>query len=111
MLETVSNLYGTTSNPHNTYLTPGGSTGGEAALIAMRGSILGIGTDIGKIFVHAKLLAYLIMLPRRFNSSPECILGNLRIKAICSKNTAWRSCWGSWRNGEHHRSCWSHGDV
>lgn len=48
MLETVSNLYGTTKNPHNIQLTSGGSTGGEAALIAMRGSLLGVGTDIGK---------------------------------------------------------------
>lgn len=46
-LETTSSLYGTTTNPHNTSLTPGGSSGGESALIAMRGSLLGIGTDIG----------------------------------------------------------------
>ncbi|TVY85118.1 putative amidase [Lachnellula suecica] len=46
-LETSSNLYGTTTNPFNSNLTPGGSSGGEAALIAMRGSLLGIGTDIG----------------------------------------------------------------
>lgn len=47
-LETESNLYGTTTNPFNSGLTPGGSSGGEAALIAMRGSLLGIGTDIGE---------------------------------------------------------------
>ncbi|PQE31249.1 hypothetical protein CJF32_00001847 [Rutstroemia sp. NJR-2017a WRK4] len=46
-LETDSNLYGVTTNPLNRNLTPGGSSGGEAALIAMHGSILGIGTDIG----------------------------------------------------------------
>ncbi|KAF7875271.1 hypothetical protein EAF04_002443 [Stromatinia cepivora] len=46
-LETSSNLYGTTTNPLNTTLSPGGSSGGESALIAMHGSILGIGTDIG----------------------------------------------------------------
>ncbi|KAL2005110.1 hypothetical protein VTN00DRAFT_2960 [Thermoascus crustaceus] len=46
-LETQSNLYGRTLNPHNTDLSPGGSSGGEGALIAMRGSLLGIGTDIG----------------------------------------------------------------
>jgi amidase len=46
-LETTSNLYGTTTNPYNTDLTSGGSSGGEGALIAMRGSLLGIGTDIG----------------------------------------------------------------
>jgi amidase len=46
-LETDSNLYGVTTNPLNRNLTPGGSSGGESALIAMHGSILGIGTDIG----------------------------------------------------------------
>jgi amidase len=46
-LECVSNLYGRTLNPFNTYLTPGGSSGGEGALIACRGSILGMGTDSG----------------------------------------------------------------
>lgn len=47
MLETSNNLTGTTTNPHNTALTPGGSSGGESALQALRGSPLGIGTDIG----------------------------------------------------------------
>ncbi|CRG82703.1 Putative amidase C550,07 [Talaromyces islandicus] len=46
-IETDSNLFGRTLNPHNTNLTCGGSTGGEGALLAMRGSVLGIGTDIG----------------------------------------------------------------
>lgn len=46
-IETDSNLFGTTLNPHNPSLTCGGSTGGEGALIAMCGSVLGIGTDIG----------------------------------------------------------------
>ncbi|EWZ41053.1 amidase signature domain-containing protein [Fusarium oxysporum Fo47] len=39
--------WGRALNPYNTTLTPGGSSGGEGALIAMKGSILGIGTDIG----------------------------------------------------------------
>jgi amidase len=39
-LETSSNIYGTTLNPHNLDLTPGGSSGGESALISFRGSIL-----------------------------------------------------------------------
>ncbi|GAB7353854.1 hypothetical protein MBLNU459_g4217t1 [Dothideomycetes sp. NU459] len=46
-LETHSNLFGRTTNPYNNTLTCGGSSGGEAALIAMRGSVLGIGSDIG----------------------------------------------------------------
>jgi hypothetical protein len=37
----------TTTNPFNTTLTAGGSSGGEGALIGFRGSCLGIGTDIG----------------------------------------------------------------
>jgi amidase len=46
-LETHSNLFGRTANPFNVNLTSGGSSGGESALVAMRGSPLGIGTDIG----------------------------------------------------------------
>ncbi|KAJ5951545.1 Amidase [Penicillium vulpinum] len=46
-LETYSNITGTTTNPHNTALTPGGSSGGESALQALYGSPLGIGSDIG----------------------------------------------------------------
>ncbi|KAF4189642.1 hypothetical protein CNMCM7927_007326 [Aspergillus lentulus] len=42
-----NNVFGRTLNPHNTLLGPGGSSGGEGALIAMRGSPLGVGTDIG----------------------------------------------------------------
>ncbi|KAK7214007.1 hypothetical protein V2G26_021185 [Clonostachys chloroleuca] len=40
-------IYGRVLNPYNINLSAGGSTGGEAALIAMRGSVLGVGTDIG----------------------------------------------------------------
>lgn len=36
-----------TTNPFNTTLTSGGSSGGEGALVGFRGSILGIGSDIG----------------------------------------------------------------
>src|ERR1700761_3541711 len=36
-----------TVNPMNRNLTSGGSSGGESALITMRGSPLGVGTDIG----------------------------------------------------------------
>ncbi|KAH7160475.1 amidase signature domain-containing protein [Dactylonectria estremocensis] len=46
-LETESTIYGRTVNPYNRDLTPGGSSGGESALIGMRGSLLGVGSDIG----------------------------------------------------------------
>lgn len=47
VLETVSNIYGRTLNPWNTRLGAGGSSGGEGALLAQRGSPLGVGSDIG----------------------------------------------------------------
>ena len=46
-LETSSGFYGETVCPFNRRLTSGGSSGGEGALLGMRGSCMGIGTDIG----------------------------------------------------------------
>lgn len=40
-------IYGQTLNPCNLQKTPGGSSGGEGALIGGGGCILGLGTDIG----------------------------------------------------------------
>ncbi|KAI1114852.1 amidase [Nemania sp. NC0429] len=45
--ESVNNTTGRTVNPLNRKLTSGGSSGGEAALIAFKGSPWGVGTDIG----------------------------------------------------------------
>ncbi|KAF8332353.1 amidase [Cantharellus anzutake] len=45
--ETHNNVFGRTFNPYNRSLTCGGSSGGESALLALGGSPLGIGTDIG----------------------------------------------------------------
>ncbi|KAJ5776517.1 uncharacterized protein N7511_001528 [Penicillium nucicola] len=45
--ETVNNLFGRTVNPLNRNLTTGGSSGGEAALVAFGGSRIGVGSDIG----------------------------------------------------------------
>jgi hypothetical protein len=46
-LETSSNFYGETVCPFNRKLTSGGSSGGEGALIGLKGTCMGIGTDIG----------------------------------------------------------------
>lgn len=45
--ETKNNIIGETLNPLNQNLSCGGSSGGEGALQALGGSILGVGTDIG----------------------------------------------------------------
>ncbi|XP_043501542.1 fatty-acid amide hydrolase 2-like [Polistes fuscatus] len=46
-VESRNNVYGQTCNPYNTTRTVGGSSGGEAAIIAACGSAISIGSDIG----------------------------------------------------------------
>lgn len=46
-LETDNLIYGRTNNPYDLTRTPGGSSGGEAAIVAAGGSPLGLGTDAG----------------------------------------------------------------
>lgn len=45
-VETDNLVYGPTRNPYDLSHTPGGSSGGEAALIASGGSMFGIGSDL-----------------------------------------------------------------
>lgn len=45
--ETVNNIIEYTENPANRNVSCGGSSGGEGALIGLRGSPMGLGTDIG----------------------------------------------------------------
>ncbi|CAG8116304.1 unnamed protein product [Penicillium olsonii] len=45
--ETENPLWGLTTNPCNPEFSPGGSTGGEGTLLALHGSLVGFGTDIG----------------------------------------------------------------
>ncbi|SCU99752.1 LAMI_0G00584g1_1 [Lachancea mirantina] len=46
-LDTWNNINGRTRNPVSTRLSPGGSSGGESAIVAMHGSAIGHGSDIG----------------------------------------------------------------
>lgn len=46
-LDSDNNVFGRVLNPLNRAVTAGGSSGGEGALAAMRGSVLGVGTDVG----------------------------------------------------------------
>ena len=45
--ESVNQIYGRTNNPYNLSCTPGGSSGGEAAIIAAGASPIGLGADAG----------------------------------------------------------------
>ncbi len=46
-IETDNLVYGRTNNPYDLGRTPGGSSGGESAIVAACGSPLGLGTDAG----------------------------------------------------------------
>jgi Asp-tRNA(Asn)/Glu-tRNA(Gln) amidotransferase A subunit family amidase len=46
-LDSINNVFGRTMNPINRLCTAGGSSGGEGVIVAMKGSMIGIGTDIG----------------------------------------------------------------
>lgn len=53
-LESHSAVFGVARNPHLKTHTPGGSSGGESALLAFGGSRIGIGTDVaGSVRVPA----------------------------------------------------------
>lgn len=52
--ESSNDLWGLCRNPHNPLFSPGGSTGGEAALLALNGSRIGVGSDVaGSVRVPA----------------------------------------------------------
>lgn len=54
--ESFNNVFGQTLNPYKLCLSPGGSSSGEAAQIGLRGSLMGVGSDIaGSVRVPALL--------------------------------------------------------
>ena len=44
--ESTNDVWGRCTNPHNSNYSPGGSTGGEGALLAFGGGRIGIGSDV-----------------------------------------------------------------
>ncbi|KAL9030441.1 MAG: hypothetical protein Q9196_001446 [Gyalolechia fulgens] len=52
--ESTNDVWGRTTNPHNPKYSPGGSTGGESALLAYGGGRIGLGSDVaGSVRVPA----------------------------------------------------------
>lgn len=70
-IETSSNLYGVTVNPYNRTLTPGGSSGGEGALLGFRGSCLGVGSDIGAPSFSGLIPSDIFIIYRRQHPCPS----------------------------------------
>lgn len=65
-------LYGATNNPYDLSRIPGGSSGGEAALITSAGSVVGIGSDLaGSIRIPANFCGIFGHKPTPFVVSTE----------------------------------------
>ncbi|KAG0651753.1 Acetamidase [Hyphodiscus hymeniophilus] len=67
---TFPNVWGETNGAYHSGTSPGGSSGGEGALLAMRGSPLGIGTDIGGSVRIPSAFNYLYGLKPTFGRFP-----------------------------------------
>ncbi|RMZ77646.1 hypothetical protein DV738_g4254, partial [Chaetothyriales sp. CBS 135597] len=70
MSETINNVFGETRNALHKALSCGGSSGGEGALIAFKGSPLGIGTDIGGSIRIPAAWSYMYGLKPSFGRFP-----------------------------------------
>lgn len=80
-----NNIFGRTLNPSNTALTAGGSSGGEGAIVAFRGSPLGIGTDVaGSIRIPASCCGTYGFKPtvNRIPFGGQAIMSDLGLRAI-----------------------------
>lgn len=82
-------IYGATKNPFDETRTPGGSSGGEACLVATGGSPFGIGTDVGgSIRIPAAWCGLFGMMPTegrftRIGNSPPVFPGMDAIITTC----------------------------
>ena len=73
--EAINNVFGRTTNPLNKNWSCGGSTGGEGAIVGFRGSVMGVGTDIGML----PWIIYLFTLSR--HNADDCVGGSIRVPA------------------------------
>jgi fatty acid amide hydrolase len=72
-------VYGRTNNPWDLARTPGGSSGGEGAIIAARGSPLGLAGDLGgSIRVPAHFCGIAGLKPTAYRLPRDGARGNLR---------------------------------
>lgn len=73
-------MFGRVLNPRNTALGAGGSSGGEAALIAFRGALIGVGTDVAGSFV---LVLELLWNWLKYASTPTFLEGSKKMEDVC----------------------------
>jgi Asp-tRNA(Asn)/Glu-tRNA(Gln) amidotransferase A subunit family amidase len=90
--ESSSDLWGRTTNPYSSKHSAGGSTGGEAALLAYGGSRLGIGTDVAgsvRIPAHYSGIYAIKCSTNRFPKVglATSVVGQEGIQSVCSPMT------------------------
>ena len=90
--ESSSDVWGRTNNPYSAKHSPGGSTGGEAALLAFGGSRLGIGTDVAgsvRIPAHYSGIYTIKASSQRFpkGGNNTSVVGQESIPAVYSPMT------------------------
>ena len=77
--ETDNPIYGRTNNPRDLKRTPGGSSGGEGAIIAACGSPLGLGSDLGgSIRIPAHFCGVCGLKPSSFRLTQRGTVENMR---------------------------------
>lgn len=84
-IDSHNNVTGPTLNPYNLTLSAGGSTAGEGALLACKGSLVGIGSDIGgSLRVPASFTGTVGYKPtvRRFSCRDENVYGDDAIAGV-----------------------------
>jgi amidase len=75
MSDSYNHVFGQSLNAFNRALISGGSSGGEGALVAAGGSVLGVGTDIGgSIRIPAALQGLYSIKPTRGRVPWDCSL-------------------------------------
>ena len=77
-------VYGCTTNPFDNERTPGGSSGGEACLLALGGSILGLGSDVGGSLRIPAHFCGITALKPTFGRLPERGRDMVRLNVIIS---------------------------
>ncbi|KAK7683119.1 hypothetical protein QCA50_013792 [Cerrena zonata] len=90
--ESFNDVFGRSTNPHGKGFAPGGSTGGEAALLAYGGSRIGIGTDVAgsvRAPAHYSGIYTIKSSMHRFlkSGNPTSIAGQIGVPAVYSPMT------------------------
>lgn len=89
--ETVNNIIGYTLNPKNRNLTAGGSSGGEGALIGIRGCMLIVYIEHDSQQLTMNSACRIWHRYRRFHTNSSSVQRSIRSTAICRSSSLRRN--------------------